>query len=110
MIELNYQERMHHLNIYVDFLENSVRRMSSIKASKKEISEQKDLLSLWPKLGNEFKNLEKYEAQIPETLKIEFENIQSLPMDRILIKDYQQHEDFSRAQTETVAGRVSAIN
>ena len=77
MIELNYQERMHQLNRYVDFLENSVRRMSSIKASKKEISEQKDLLSRWPKLGNEFKNLEKYEAQIPETLKIEFENIQS---------------------------------
>ncbi len=41
---------------------------------------------------------------------IELENIQYLPMDSILIKDYQHHEDFSRAQTETVAGRVSAIN
>ena len=41
---------------------------------------------------------------------IELENIQYLPMNSILIKDYQHHEDFSRAQTETVAGRVSAIN
>ena len=41
---------------------------------------------------------------------IELENIHYLPMDRILVKDYQHHEDFSRAQTETVAGRVSAIN
>ncbi len=41
---------------------------------------------------------------------IELENIQYLPMNSILIKDYQHHEDFSRAQAETVAGRVSAIN
>ena len=29
------------------------------------------------KLGLEFKNLEKYETQIPESLKEEFENLQS---------------------------------
>ena len=77
MIELNYQERLHQLNRYVDFLENSVRLLESMQASKKEISEQKYLLSRWPKLGLEFKNLEKYETQIPESLKEEFENLQS---------------------------------
>ena len=77
MIELNYQERLHQLNRYVDLLENSVRLLESMQASKKQISEQKDLLSRWPKLDSEFKNLEKYEIQIPESLKEEFENLQS---------------------------------
>ena len=77
MIELNYQERMSHLNGYVDYLENSVRLMGSLQASNKEILDQKDLLSLWPKLGPELKNLKKFEIQIPVSLKEEFENIQS---------------------------------
>jgi len=77
MVELNYQERLDQLSRYVDFLENSVRLLESMQASKKEISEQKDLLSRWPKLGSEFKNLEKYETQIPESIKEEFENLQS---------------------------------
>ena len=77
MIELNYQERLHQLNRYVDFLENSVRLLESMQASKKQISEQKDLLSRWPKLDSEFKNLEKHEIQIPESLKDEFDNLQS---------------------------------
>ena len=77
MIELNYQERIGQLNRYVDYLENSVRLMGRMKASKKEISEQKNLLSLWSKLGPEFKNLEKYELQIPDSLKEEFENLKS---------------------------------
>ena len=49
---------------------------------------------------------------VPDEMKyhIELENIQYLPKNNILIKDYQHHEDFSRAQAETVAGRVSAIN
>ena len=46
-------------------------------ASKKEISEQKDLFSRWPKLDSEFKKLEKYEIQIPQSLKEEFDNLQS---------------------------------
>ena len=77
MIELNYQERLHQLNRYVDFLENSVRLLESMQASKKQISEHKDLLSRWPKLDSEFKNLEKHEIQIPESLKDEFDNLQS---------------------------------
>ena len=77
MVELNYQERLDQMKRYVDFLENSVRLLESMQASKKEILEQKDLLSRWPKLGSEFKNLEKYETQIPESLKEEFENLQS---------------------------------
>ena len=48
-----------------------------MQASKKEISEQKDLLSRWPKLVSEFKNLEKCEIQIPDPLKEEFGNLQS---------------------------------
>ena len=77
MIEMNYQERLHQLNRYVDFLENSVRLLESMQASKKQISEQKDLLSRWPKLDSEFKNLEKHEIQIPKSLKDEFDNLQS---------------------------------
>nr|ADI18009.1 hypothetical protein [uncultured delta proteobacterium HF0200_19J16] len=77
MVELNYQERLDQLRRYVDFLENSVRLLERMQASKKEISEQKDLLSRWPKLGSEFKNLEKYETQIPDSLKEELENLQS---------------------------------
>jgi len=77
MVELNYQERLDQLSRYVDFLENSVRLLENIQASKKEISEQKDLLSRWPKLGSEFKNLEKCETQIPDSLKEELENLQS---------------------------------
>ena len=77
MIELNYQERLHQLNRYVDFQENSVRLLESMKASKKQIYEQKDLLSRCPKLDSEFKNLEKHEIQIPESLKDEFDNLQS---------------------------------
>ena len=77
MVELNYQERLDQLRRYVDFLENSIRLLESIQASKKEISEQKDLLSRWPKLVSEFKNLEKCETQIPDSLKEELENLQS---------------------------------
>ena len=77
MVELNYQERLDQLRRYVDFLENSVRLLEILQAPKKEISEQKDLLSRWPKLGSEFKNLKKYETQIPESLKEEIENLQS---------------------------------
>ena len=49
---------------------------------------------------------------VPDEMQrhVELENIQYLPMNSILIKDYQHHEEFSRAQAETVAGRVSAIN
>ena len=77
MVVLNYQERLHQLNRYVDSLENSVRLLESKQDSKKEISEQKDLLSLWSKLGSKFKNLEKYEIQIPKSLQEEFEKIKS---------------------------------
>ena len=77
MVELNYKERLDQLSRYMDSLENSVRLMESMQASKKQISEQKDLLSRWPKLDSEFKNLEKHEIQIPESLKEEFDNLQS---------------------------------
>ena len=48
-----------------------------MQASKKEISEQKDLLSRWPKLGSELNNPEKFDTQIPESLKEEFEDLKS---------------------------------
>ena len=77
MIEMNYQERICHLNKYMDYLENSVRLLVGMQTSKKEISEQKELLSLWPKLGPVLMNFKKYEIQIPGSLKDEFENLQS---------------------------------
>ena len=61
----------------MDFLEDSVRLLETKQTSKKEILEQKNLLSRWPKLESQFKNLEKYEIQIPISLKNEFENLQS---------------------------------
>ncbi len=49
---------------------------------------------------------------VPDEMRrhIELENIQYLPMEKILIPDYEHHEGFTRSQAETVAGRVSAIN
>ena len=77
MVALNYQERFYQLNRYVDSIENSVRFLESKQDSKKEVSEQKDLLSKWSKLGSKFKNLEKFEIQIPKSLEEEFEKIKS---------------------------------
>ena len=77
MVSLNYRERLHQLNKYVDSLENSVRLLESSKGSKKEISEQKNLLSQWPKLGSDLKNLEKFGIQIPGSLEKEFESLKT---------------------------------
>ena len=41
---------------------------------------------------------------------LELEEVQYLPLDRIMVPDHQHHEGFSRAQAEVVAGRVSALN
>lgn len=41
---------------------------------------------------------------------VELEEVQYLPMNSILIKDFQHHEGFTRAQVELIAGRVSALN
>ena len=43
-------------------------------------------------------------------MHLELENIQYLPLQHIMVKDYQHHEGFTRAQSEVVAGRVSALN
>ena len=63
-----------------------------MQTSKKEISEQKDLLSRWPKLGSEFKNLKKCETQIPDSLKEELENLQTQGKSdyTVLIKNLSQ--------------------
>ena len=49
---------------------------------------------------------------VPDEMRrhIELEEVQYLPMKSILIKDYQHHEGFTRAQVELIAGRVSALN
>jgi len=49
---------------------------------------------------------------VPEETRMhkELENIQYLPLKNILIPDYQHHEGLTRAQSEVVAGRVSAFN
>ena len=112
MVELNYQERLCQLNRYVDFLENSVRLLESMKASKKKISEQKDLLSRWAKLDSEFKNLEKYEIQIPESLKEEFENLQSQGQSNYtgLIKNLSQSgKKAGKTWLSEISGIVSNV-
>ena len=49
---------------------------------------------------------------VPDELRrhVELEEVQYLPMHRIMVPDYRHHEGFSRAQAEVVAGRVSALN
>ncbi|NNE83849.1 MAG: hypothetical protein HKN28_07745 [Alphaproteobacteria bacterium] len=49
---------------------------------------------------------------VPEELRahLELEQVQYLPLNRILEYDFQHHEGLTRAQVEVVAGRVSAIN
>ena len=112
MVELNYQERLDQLGRYVDFLENSVWLGESMQASKKEISEQKDLLSRWPKLGSELNNLEKFETQIPESLKEEFENLQSQGQSdyTVLIKKLSQSgKQAGKTWLSEIAGIVRNI-
>lgn len=49
---------------------------------------------------------------VPEEMKshLEMEEVQYLPLHKILEADYQHHDGITRAQAEIVAGRVSAIN
>jgi hypothetical protein len=43
-------------------------------------------------------------------MHLELEQVQYLPLDKILVADYQHHEGLTRAQAEIVAGLVSALN
>ena len=49
---------------------------------------------------------------VPDEVRmhLELEEIQYLPLQHIMTPDYQHHEGFTRAQSEIVAGRVSALN
>lgn len=49
---------------------------------------------------------------VPDELRmhLEQEQVQYLPMGKILQPDYQHHDGLTRAQAEIVAGRVSALN
>ncbi|MDH3739672.1 MAG: hypothetical protein OER92_10800 [Alphaproteobacteria bacterium] len=49
---------------------------------------------------------------VPSELRahLELEQVQYLPLGRILEYDFQHHEGLTRAQVEIVAGRVSALN
>ena len=49
---------------------------------------------------------------VPDELRmhVEQEQVQYLPMGKILQPHYQHHDGLSRAQAEIVAGRVSALN
>ncbi|NKB50179.1 MAG: hypothetical protein GKS02_12555 [Alphaproteobacteria bacterium] len=49
---------------------------------------------------------------VPAELRahLELEQVQYLPLNRILEYDFQHHEGLTRAQAEIVAGRVSALN
>ncbi|MFY0612546.1 MAG: hypothetical protein JXQ99_13520 [Hyphomicrobiaceae bacterium] len=41
---------------------------------------------------------------------LELEEVQYMPMSKVLVPDHQHHNGVTRAQAEVVAGRVSAIN
>lgn len=41
---------------------------------------------------------------------LELEEVQYMPMHKVLVPDHQHHKGVTRAQAEVVAGRVSAIN
>lgn len=72
MIEFNFQERLSQLNRYVGALENSIRIGEKNKqVSSKEISEQKHLLTHWPKIQTEFEKRGNFELKIPDSLRNE---------------------------------------
>ena len=69
MVELNYQERLAQLNLYVDDIENSLCFLSrSKKVSKNEISEQKHLLKHWPDIEKQLVSPAEFELMVPESL------------------------------------------
>ncbi len=49
---------------------------------------------------------------VPEEMHqhIALEEVQYLPMANIMVKDYEHHEGFTRFHSETIAGRISALN
>lgn len=49
---------------------------------------------------------------VPEEYRdhVAMEQVQYMPLDRVLTYDYQYHEGLTRPQVEVVAGRVSALN
>lgn len=49
---------------------------------------------------------------VPDEMRahVEMEQVQYLPLQHILVADYQHHDGLTRAQAEIVAGRVSALN
>ena len=49
---------------------------------------------------------------VPDELRVhlEMEQVQYLPLERIIDYEYQHHEGLTRPQVEIVAGRVSALN
>ena len=69
MVELNYQERLAQLNLYVNAIENSLRFPShSKKVSKNDISEQKHLLEHWPNIEKQLVSPAEFELMVPESL------------------------------------------
>jgi hypothetical protein len=49
---------------------------------------------------------------VPDELRkhVALEQVQYLPIGKIMIPDYKHHEDLTRSQVEIVAARVSALN
>jgi len=69
MVELNYQERLFQLNLYVDAIENSLCFVSRSKiVSKNEISEQKRLLDHWTNIEKQLVSPAEFELMAPVSL------------------------------------------
>ena len=51
-------------------------------------------------------------SRVPDELRkhVALEQVQYLPIGKIMIPDYKHHEDLTRSQVEIVAARVSALN
>ena len=62
--------------------------------------------------GSPKPNIVRALSLVPAELRahVELEEIQYLPLNRILEPEYSHHEGLTRAQVEIVAGRVSALN
>ena len=62
--------------------------------------------------GNKMPYIVRGLSLVPDELRkhVALIGVQYLPLPRIVEPDYQHHDSLTRAQVETIAGRVSAIN
>ena len=78
IVEINFEERLSQLNLFIDRLENSQNLIAnSSKITKKEIIEQKFLLDKWPKIQKNLNKLNDFEISAPFSLKDNIKKLQA---------------------------------